>query len=205
MKNNFLNLAAVVFAVSLAIRAFPCSGQVLGPGDMVPGFSLPDVSGRLVSLSDYVNEKGVIIFFTSNSCPFATGYEERMVALHRRYAPEGFKVIAINPNDEKQQPEESIEKMKTRSVSAGFPFPYLKDRSGVCNSFGANRTPCVYLLERYGNGYRVVYTGAIDSQPIKTSAPNERYLENAIRSVLKSEPPMPARTDAVGCTIKFPK
>ena len=202
MKTAIIHITLVCFALSLHGESLFHQEKGLGPGDKVDDFSLTGIDGNTVSLSDYMNKKGVIIIFTSNSCPFATGYEERMIALHNKYAREGFPVIAINPNDEKQQPGESMEKMIIKSETAGFPFPYLKDDIQLCRIFGASRTPEVYLLQKDGETFRVAYTGAIDSQPIRTNGPNTRYLENALSSLLRGETPDPAVIPAVGCTIK---
>ncbi len=109
-----------------------CFRPVLNPGDLAVGFTLKNVDDSEVSLSDYMDQKGVIVVFTCNPCPFANAYEQRIIQLHNKYADQGFPVIAINPNDEKLSPEDSMEKMKIRAEEKEYPFPYLKDE---CRSF----------------------------------------------------------------------
>ena len=63
-------------------------------GDLATDFSLPNVDGEMVSLSDYDDAKGFIVIFTCNTCPYSIAYEDRINALHRHFAPVGYPVIA---------------------------------------------------------------------------------------------------------------
>ena len=55
------------------------------PGDKAIDFSLKNVNGKLVSLSDYKTAKGFIVVFTTNHCPYAIKYQERINALNKKY------------------------------------------------------------------------------------------------------------------------
>ncbi|MEA3479533.1 MAG: redoxin domain-containing protein, partial [Bacteroidota bacterium] len=101
----------------------------LKPGDNAVEFSLKNVDGTTVSLSDYSDQKGVIVIFTCNPCPFAKAYEQRIIALHQTYTSRGFPVVAINPNDDEISPDDSFDKMKERAENEDYPFPYLKDET----------------------------------------------------------------------------
>ena len=68
-------------------------------GDIATDFKLKNVDGKMVSLLDYKNAKGFIIIFTANHCPFSKAYEDRIIALDKKYDPKNFPVIAINPTD----------------------------------------------------------------------------------------------------------
>src|SRR5690606_34894199 len=96
-------------------------------GDMATDFKLKNIDGKLVSLADYKDAKGYIVIFTCNHCPYAKAYEDRIVALDKKYKKLGFPVIAINPNNPGKQPEDSFENMKVRAKEKGFSFPYLID------------------------------------------------------------------------------
>lgn len=187
----------------LAIAAIVTLQAGLKPGDLAEGFTLKNVDDTEVSLSDYVTQKGVIVVFTCNPCPFANAYEQRIIQLNNKYADHGFPVIAINPNDEELSPEDSMEKMKIRAAEKEYPFPYLKDASGeVYKKFGATRTPHIYLLEVVGGKFKVAYIGSIDDNAMNASDVTQRYLEKAIASVQSGIPPNPNTTKAIGCTIK---
>lgn len=175
----------------------------LKPGDNAVGFSLKNVDETTVSLSDYNDQKGVILVFTCNPCPFAKAYENRIIQLHQNYSAIGFPVVAINPNDAEVSPEDTFEKMKERSAEKGYPFPYLKDDSQeVFKAYGATRTPHIFLLEKKGNKFKVAYIGAIDNNAMDAKAVSETWLADAIKAVQNGTSPSPATTKAVGCTIK---
>lgn len=190
-----------------AIFSFSCiSGQGLKIGDVAPGFKLKNVDETFVSLEDYKSQKGVVVIFTCNHCPFAIAYEDRIIDLHNRFAPQGFPVVAINPNDPEVQPLDSFENMKIRASEKGFPFPYLFDEGQkVYPAYGATRTPHVFLLKNTGETFRVAYIGTIDDNYQDESKVEKRFLEDAIMALLNGRNPDPAETKAIGCTIKTKK
>lgn len=169
-------------------------------GDRAEDFSLLNVDGRMVSLSDYPNAKGFIVVFTCNHCPYAQLYEQRIIDLHRKFNPKGFPVIAINPNDPSIVPDDSYDEMQRRSREMRYPFVYLFDSTqNVYPKFGASRTPHVFILDKT---LVVRYIGAIDDNPETPSAVRQRYADNAITALLRGERPDPDFTRAIGCTIK---
>ncbi len=187
----------------LALMAFMLVNAGLKPGDNAVEFSLKNVDGTSVSLSDYDDQKGVIVVFTCNPCPFAKAYEKRIIALHQSYAEQGFPVVAINPNDVDISPDDTMDKMKTRAKEQDYPFPYLKDETQeVYKSYGATKTPHIFLLQNKGGKFKVAYIGAIDDNAMDAASVTSRYLENAIATLVSGGNPDPATTKAIGCTIK---
>ncbi|MBN1132919.1 MAG: thioredoxin family protein [Bacteroidales bacterium] len=175
----------------------------LKPGDRAVEFNLKNIDGKMVSLSDYSDQKGVIVVFTCNPCPFAKAYENRIIQLHNNFLEKGYPVVAINPNDEEISPEDTFEKMKERAGEKNFPFPYLKDETqAVYKAYGATRTPHIYLLQNDRGTFRVVYIGAIDDNAMDSAAVIQRYVEDAIASLEAGAKPDPEFTKAIGCTIK---
>src|SRR4028118_2088637 len=88
-----------LLSVGLApdISAQTPKGYMLG--DAVANFQVKNVDGRVITLADYRSQKGLIVVFTSNHCPFSKAYEDRLIALDRMFAPQGYPVLAIMPND----------------------------------------------------------------------------------------------------------
>jgi peroxiredoxin len=196
MKKLILTLVTA-FAAVIMINA------EVNPGDNALGFSLKNVDGTTVSLSDYSDQKGVILVFTCNPCPFAKAYEQRIIQLHKDFAGQGFPVVAINPNDDELSPEDTFESMKARAREKNYPFPYLKDETQeVYKAYGATRTPHIYLLKNNGGSFEVAYIGAIDDNAMDASAVSQEYLKDAIGSLMSGQSPQPQSTKAVGCTIK---
>lgn len=172
-------------------------------GDIATDFSLENIDGTMVSLSDYKDAKGFIVIFTCNTCPYAVAYEDRIVALDKKYAEKGYPVIAIMPNDTDVQPGDSMEAMRARAKAKGFTFPYLMDKGQkIYPQYGATKTPHVYLLKKTTKGNEVKYIGAIDNNYKDASAVTERYVENAVDALLDNESIEVTETRAIGCTIK---
>lgn len=190
-------LLLIVLGGLLSVRA------ELKPGANAPDFELKGVDGEMVSLNDFKSSEGVILIFTCNPCPFAKAYEQRIIKLHHKYASEGYPVVAVNPNDVDISPDDTMEKMLERAQEKEYPFAYLKDESQtVYKSYGATRTPHIYLLQRKGDKFKVAYVGAIDDNAMDASAVTKTYLEDAIGALQAGDKPDPAHTKAIGCTIK---
>jgi peroxiredoxin len=192
----------VILTSVLSLFALVLVHGGLKPGDKAVPFSLKNVDGKTVALSDYSSQKGVIVVFTCNPCPFAKAYEQRIIDLHNKYAGMGFPVVAINSNNPEVSPEDSFDNMKSRAEDKSYPFPYLVDDQSIFAAYGATRTPHIYLLEKSGNNFEVAYIGAIDDNAMEADAVSKKYLEDAIKAVNSGDKPKPATTKAIGCTIK---
>ncbi len=172
-------------------------------GDVVSDFKLKNVDDSMVSLSDYKDAKGFIITFTCNTCPFAKAYEDRIIALDKKYASKGYPVIAINPNNPDVQPGDGFKAMQSRAIEKGFTFPYLVDEGQqVYPKFGATKTPHMFVVQKTSKGNVVKYIGAIDDNYKDASAVNKKYVENAINALLNGEDIKEKETKAIGCSIK---
>jgi len=172
-------------------------------GDYATDFSLKNIDDKMVSLADYSKAKGFIVTFTCNHCPYAVAYEDRIVALDKKYKDLGYPVIAINPNNPELVEEDSFENMKIRAKEKGFTFPYLMDADqSIFPQYGATKTPHMYVLEKTSEGNQVAYIGAIDNNYEDESAVTAHYVEDAVDALLKGERPPIAFTKAIGCSIK---
>lgn len=177
-----------------------------GIGDAVDDFSLKNIDGEMVSLSDYKTGDGVIVIFTCNSCPYAKMYEDRIIKLHQKYESRGYPVLAIMPNDVSIKPEDSFDNMKKRAEEKGYGFPYVMDETqDIARRFGATKTPHVFLLNNEDNGMQVSFIGAIDDNPRSEEEAKVRYVENAIGELKAGKPVSKTKAVAVGCTIKWSK
>lgn len=172
-------------------------------GDMAADFSLKNVDGQMVSLSNFKDAKGFLVIFTCNTCPYAQAYEDRIIELDAKYKPQGVPVVAIMPNNPSAKPGDSFAKMKERAAEKGFTFPYLLDKGQqVYPEYGATRTPHVFLLETKSSGNEVVYIGAIDDNYRDAAQVEERFVENAVDAMLAGNEINPKTTKAIGCGIK---
>jgi peroxiredoxin len=194
------------FMFSMMFLAVSVSGQGYQVGDKAADFRLLNVDGNYVSLSDYEDVDGIVLIFSCNHCPYVVAYEDRMIELHNEYAPKGFPVLAINPNDTIAEPRDSYTKMIERAQEKNFPFNYIIDADQeVYPIYGATRTPHIFLLEKVGDDFVVAYIGAIDDNYRDASQVEEHFLANAIDALLAGNRPDPDFTRAIGCTIKSRK
>ena len=197
---------------SFLLSMFLCLGftaqaqiNTLEPGDTAPDFNLKNIDGKNISLEDYPAAKGFIVVFTANTCPYAIAYEDRLIALNDKFAPKGYPVIAINPNDPAVSAEDSYEKMQEKARSKGFSFPYLYDEGQiVTEQYGARVTPHIFLLKKGESELEVMYTGAIDNDTRNVNPDKTLYVENAIAAIESGKTVAEPSTKAIGCTVKRP-
>jgi len=172
-------------------------------GDIATDFSLENIDGNKVSLSDYKEAKGFIVIFTCNTCPYAVAYEDRIEALNKKYAAKGYPVIAIMPNNTDVKPGDNMEAMKARAKAKGFTFPYLMDEGQkIYPQYGATKTPHVYILQKTKKGNVVKYIGAIDDNYKDAEAVTTTYVQDAINALLNEQAIEIKETRAIGCSIK---
>ncbi len=200
-KIIYLCSIAVLLTVIASFKPEADGYQV---GDAIEDFSLKNIDGKMVSLADYKKAKGFIVVFTCNHCPYAKMYEDRIVALDKKYKSQGYPVIAINPNDPVRQPKDSFENMKVRANEKGFTFPYLIDETqAVAARFGAKYTPHVFIVNKDGSNMKVAYIGAIDDNYKDASAATKKYVENAIDELKAGKSVSNNAIKGIGCSIKW--
>lgn len=207
MKNFKVNIikSVVVFSV-ISLCSFIRIGDNKGYaiGDTVSDFRLKSVEGKMVSMSENRASKGYIIIFTCNHCPFSRAYEGRIIALDKKYANQGYPVLAINPNDPSAYEEDSFENMKAVAKSKGYSFNYMQDENqDVARAFGATRTPSAYIVKREGDRFTMQYIGAIDDNSQDANGVTKHYIEDALNNLLSGKPVVTNFTKTVGCAIKW--
>lgn len=200
-----MGLVAIVIGLLVSTtQTWAQASKGYSVGETVAGFSLKNIDGRMIGLNDYQSQKGLIVVFSSNHCPFSKAYEDRVQELNRRYSAQGFPVVAIMPNDPAAYEEDSFEQMKARAAEKNFSYPYLIDENQtVARAFGASRTPQVFVLRRSGDRFTVAYVGAIDNNPQDASGVQSRYVEDAVNNLLAGRPVSVTTTKAIGCAIKW--
>lgn len=198
MKKVLL-LALGLFASAGIFAQTGAAGYTVG--DVATDFSLRNIDNTMVSMKgSFPDANGYIVIFTCNHCPYAIAYEDRIIALQDKYGPQGYPVIAINPNDPEVVPEDDFDQMIVRAQEKSFNFSYLFDENqSVFPAYGAKKTPHVYLLDQNLN---VKYIGAIDDSPRNAEEVEVTYLENAIEAIKQGQAPNPSETKAIGCSIK---
>jgi peroxiredoxin len=194
-----------LFLAAGLMAAFTVNDSAAGykVGDNAADFSLKNVDGKMVSLKDIKDAKGYIVIFTCNHCPYAQAYEDRIIALDKKYKKLGYPVVAINPNNPAKQKDDSFPKMQERAKEKKFTFPYLLDEGQkIYPQYGATKTPHVYILQKTAKGNVVKYIGAIDDNYEDETAVKQRYAEAAVEALLAGKDVAVKETKAIGCSIK---
>ena len=171
-------------------------------GRYAPDFEIPGVDGSVHHLFRYLEQfKAVGVVFMCNHCPYVQRYIDRLKQIQAEFEPQGFTLIGINPNDADRYPDDSFENMKHFAADRGLNFPYLRDvTQEVAQSFGAERTPQVFLLNQQGI---LCYSGGIDDSPNDPAAVQVSYLRDAIAQVLARKSDAPVSIAPVGCSVKW--
>ena len=173
-------------------------------GDLVTDFKLKNVDGKMVSLADWKDAKGFIVAFDCNTCPVSQKYNDRIKALSKKYAGQGFPLIAINPNSPDVSSGESFDEMVRVSKKKNYNFPYLFDESQeVIRQYQPTNTPHVFVLVKSGSSLKVAYIGAIDDNARDEAGVKKRYVEEAVDALLAGKSVSTTKTKAIGCGIKW--
>jgi len=196
-----LKLFGLIGLIVVLISGKPLKYEI---GDAVADFRLKNVDGKMVALSDYATAKGAIVIFDCNTCPYSRAYNDRIIALNKKYLEKGFPVITINPNDPQMSPGDSYEEMVSQAKRKKYDFPYLVDESqAVTRSFGATNTPHVFVLQKQGSDFKVAYIGTIDNNSRDASSATKKYVEDAVDALLTGKAVPTQNTKAIGCSIKW--
>ncbi|MDF7806704.1 thioredoxin family protein [Pontiellaceae bacterium B12219] len=159
---------------------------------------MTSVDNASLTLAELKGEKGTLIIFTCNKCPFVQAWQSTMVELGNTYMKKGVKVVFINSNDPAAKGD-TLENMKKMAQKEGYQFPYLQDStSEVARHFGATKTPDVFLFDADN---KLVYKGAVGDGG--TSPTDDVWLADALEALLAGKDINPQETKAVGCSIKF--
>jgi len=165
-------------------------------------FKLPGVDGRNWTLQDCMGERGLLLMFICNHCPYVQAVRERLVRDARELLDYGIKSVAIMSNDSSLYYEDSFENMKRVAEEFAFPFPYLFDESqAVAKAYGAVCTPDFFGYNAAG---QLQYRGRLDASRKETApADARRDLFEAMVEVAQTGQGPREQVPGMGCSIKW--
>ncbi len=170
-------------------------------GAKIPEFQLKDPTGQLYKSAELFGERGLLVVFTCNHCPYAIAVWPRVVRL-ANYA-KGMRVgtVAINPNINPEFPDDSPPKMIEKIKELKIEFPYLVDESqDTARAFKAQCTPDIYL---YNKNKELVYHGRIDDNWKDEDAVTREELKEALNNMAAGIAVDPKQRPSMGCSIKW--
>jgi peroxiredoxin len=172
-------------------------------GTKAPNFNLINtIDNKYVSLNDSKGEKGTVIMFICNHCPFVIHVNEELVKMANTYQQKGINFIAISSNDVEKYPQDSPELMKQLAKEENFPFPYLYDETQeVAKAYDAACTPDFYVFD---TELKSVYHGQLDdSRPGNGKLVTGIDIRNALNNLLENKPVLENQKPSMGCGIKW--
>jgi hypothetical protein len=210
---NKFKIFSVLFILGIVLLSFRILKEEEYPaikiGDVAPksDVKMKDISGTGYSLNDLKKEKGLLVIFSCNSCPFVVGngegsegWEGRYNGLYDFATKSNLGMVLINSNEAKREGDDSFYKMKEHAKEQGYKSFYVMDNnSELANAFGAKTTPHVFLFDK---DMKLVYKGAIDDNVKNAAEVKDAYLMNAMRLLALGNKIPTNETKATGCSIK---
>ncbi len=182
------------------------SYAVLTKEKSISNFKLKSATtNKWVAVSDYKNAKGFIVVFLSNKCPMAKFYSKRLNQINEKYQNKGVYLFAINAMDTLAYAEESFAKMKMKTKSENFSFPYLQDKNQtVARQFKAENTPQAFVVWKNASDKLIVkYQGAIDDNAGEPEKAKHHFLIDAVDELLIGKKVTLSKSDFFGCRIYY--
>lgn len=178
------------------------ASTMLPLGTQAPDFSLTNVDGTTVSLSDFAGRQGLLVIFMCNHCPFVKHLRSALAEFGREYQEKGLGIVGISSNDVLTHPDDGPEQMAEEARSAGYTFPYLYDESqGVAKAYHAACTPDFFLFD---GDCKLVYRGQFDdSRPDSGLPVTGADLRAACDAVLAGRDVPAEQKPSIGCNIKW--
>ena len=170
-------------------------------GWKAPNFTLQDPDGNAFTLSDQLGDKGLLIMFICNHCPYVQQIIERLVADVKEIQNEGINVLAVMSNDYRLVEMDSPPFMKKFAKHYGFTFPYLVDEDQtVGKAYNAVCTPDFFGFNKQGE---LQYRGRIDSATMGRSSNRTKELVNAMKQIADTGKGPQHQYPSMGCSIKW--
>tara|TARA_B100000963_G_scaffold260415_1_gene228676 strand:- start:217 stop:843 length:627 start_codon:yes stop_codon:yes gene_type:complete len=203
MKSLLLSVA------TLALFSMPAFAQEQAIGEKAPMITAPmmGIDGNANTLLDLKGDKGLLVIFSCNTCPFVVGNGSKTEGWEGRYnglaeLAESLDIgmVLVNSNEAKREGDDSLAAMKEHAKEAGYTMPYVVDEgSKLANACGARTTPHVYL---YNSKLELAYRGSIDDNVNRSEEVKERYLHMAMQRMAEGKKIKTTETKAIGCSIK---
>ena len=165
-------------------------------------FELKSTENKIISLNDVKGEKGTLIMFICNHCPYVKAVIEEVVSDSKELEKDGIKSVAVMSNDTINYPDDSFEKMIEFSNDNGFSFPYLIDETQeIAKKYDAVCTPDFF---GYNGNLELQYRGRI--RELKNLVPvqdGESDLLKAMKMIAKTGQGPKDQLPSMGCNIKW--
>lgn len=201
MKNKLITSLLLLSAALFSFIMLP-PGEPLAINSAIPmpDYKMKDISGHMVTLNEIKKEKGLLVIFSCNTCPYVKLSASRIKEYSDYCLAHNIGCALVNSNEAQRNEDDSFDEMVRYYNAQNLKACYTVDeKSQLADAFGARNTPQCFLFNAKG---LLVYKGAIDDNVKDPAAAKEHYLKDAIDAVIKGQAPAKQETKAIGCTIK---
>ena len=170
-------------------------------GRKAPDFILKNIDGTMLSRCDAMGEKGLLVMFICNHCPYVKAILPRLINDVAELKKLGMNTVAIMSNDPTDYPEDSTENMQKIAKEMAFPFPYLiDDTQEIAKKYEAVCTPDFFGFNSKGE---LQYRGRFDESRKETASDSTRDLFRAMKQIAQTGHGPKDQIASIGCSIKW--
>ena len=170
-------------------------------GTQMPDFELNDPYGKSYKSAELFGDRGLLVIFTCNHCPYAIAVWPRVIRLAKYALGMRVNTIAVNPNINPEFPDDAPDKMIEKIKELGIEFPYLVDETQkTADMFKAQCTPDIYLFNKE---HKLVYHGRIDDNWKEEDKVTREELKEAMNNMAAGRPIDSKQMPSMGCSIKW--
>jgi peroxiredoxin len=192
----------LLFSV-LLLGALVCTqAQSLTIGSDLPmgDVKMKDISGKEISIKESIQQNGVLVMFSCNTCPYVVKNQQRTLDVAAYAKQNNIGIILLNSNEGSRSDVDSYSAMQQYAKGQQYNFPYVVDQdSKIANAFGATRTPEIFLFDANG---KLQYKGAIDDNPNDAGNVKRVHAREAITELVAGKSVSVRESRSVGCSIK---
>ena len=171
-------------------------------GEKPHSFELKDVSEKVYKFKDLVGEKGTLIMFICNHCPYVKAVTKDIAEETKKLKDIGISSVAICANDAENYPEDSFENMIEFAKKNQFAFPYLVDETQeIARTYDAVCTPDFF---GYNKNLELQYRGRL--RELKKLVPvrnGDSDLLIAMKQIAETGKGPENQIPSAGCSIKW--
>ncbi len=170
-------------------------------GWRAPEFTLADPDGNSFTMSEQLGEKGLLVAFICNHCPYVVTVAERLAHDTAELMGKGINVLAVMSNDYTYMHADSPPQMKKFAARYDFKFPYLVDEDqSVGKAYGAVCTPDFFGFNAKGE---LQYRGRLDDARMDGATNRNRELVDAMMMIAETGEGPREQFPSMGCSIKW--
>lgn len=176
-------------------------------GQAAPDFSLTDVNGKAVKLSEFKG-KTVVLEWTNPGCPFVQKHygSNNMQSLQKDATAKGVVWLSINSTEKNHSDYLAPTKLNAKmngEWKAASSYLLMDETGKVGQAYSAKTTPHMYVINPSG---KLVFAGGIDDKrstnpaDVKTA---KNFVRAALDETLAGKPVSVATAAPYGCSVKY--